>query len=167
VHDHQREGGRGEGEGYLLSLAPRPHEGDLILPRNGFEVFVPAGQAARLDGARIDFVESATTAGFVVDPPGRPPRRRQPRAAGRTGGAGQVPGPSEVVAQVEAALAQVRPALQADGGDLALVAVEGEVAHVELVGACSGCSSAVVTLTQLVERVVVAAVPAIRRVVPV
>lgn len=152
------------GIGYLLSLAPQPHEGDLVLPRNGFEVFVPSGQTARLDGVRIDFVESESAAGFVVDPPARPPRQRRPWDDGRAGAA-PVPASPELVAQVEAALAQVRPALQADGGDLALVAVEGDVAYVELVGACSGCSSALVTLTELVERVVVAAVPAITRVV--
>jgi iron-sulfur cluster assembly protein len=78
---------------------------------------------------------------------------------------GEVPGPPEVVAAVEAAVAQVRPALLADGGDLALVAVEDGTAYVALSGACSGCSSALVTLTQLVERVIVEAVPAIDRVV--
>jgi iron-sulfur cluster assembly protein len=168
---------------YRLSLAPRPHPGDLVLPRNGFEVFVPGESAARLDGVRIDFVESPTSAGFVVDPPARPPRPRQPWTAGGAGSAGAgngvpaaraaggVPGaegmigPPEVVAAVEVAIAQVRPALQADGGDLALVAVEGGVAYVALSGACSGCSSALATLTELVERVIVDAVPAVDRVV--
>jgi len=40
--------------------------------------------------------------------------------------------------QVEAALAKVRPALQADGGDIELVAVEGRNARVRLTGACHG-----------------------------
>lgn len=40
--------------------------------------------------------------------------------------------------QVEAALEKVRPALQADGGDIELLAVVGRDAHVRLVGACVG-----------------------------
>ena len=52
---------------------------------------------------------------------------------------GQVGGdPAEFTRRVEAALAQVRPALQADGGDIELVAVEGPNARVRLKGACHG-----------------------------
>lgn len=40
--------------------------------------------------------------------------------------------------QIEAALEKVRPALQADGGDIELLAVEGCNARVRLVGACGG-----------------------------
>ena len=159
------------GSGYLLSLAPQPYPGDVVLPRNGFAVFAPLLHAARLDGVRIDFVESASTPGFVVDPPARPPRPRRPEGSGRAadggpaaGGEGSVAGPPELVAAVREAIARVRPALQADGGDLELVAVQDGVARVALDGACSGCSSALVTLTDLVERVIVAAVPAIERV---
>jgi Fe-S cluster biogenesis protein NfuA len=47
-------------------------------------------------------------------------------------------GPEEFARQVEAALAKVRPALQADGGDIELIAVEGSDARVRLTGACHG-----------------------------
>lgn len=40
--------------------------------------------------------------------------------------------------QVNAALDKIRPALQADGGDIDLLAVEGSNARVRLVGACGG-----------------------------
>jgi Fe-S cluster biogenesis protein NfuA len=40
--------------------------------------------------------------------------------------------------QVVAALARVRPLLQADGGDIELVAIEGANARVRLKGACHG-----------------------------
>ena len=40
--------------------------------------------------------------------------------------------------QIEAALTKVRPALQADGGDIELIAVEGQDARVRLKGACHG-----------------------------
>ncbi len=46
--------------------------------------------------------------------------------------------PEGFARQVEAALAKVRPALQADGGDIELVAVEGRDARVRLKGACHG-----------------------------
>ncbi len=50
------------------------------------------------------------------------------------GGTGSMP----FQQQIEAALAKVRPALQADGGDIELVAVEGQDARVRLTGACHG-----------------------------
>jgi Fe-S cluster biogenesis protein NfuA len=46
--------------------------------------------------------------------------------------------PAAFARQVEAALDKVRPALQADGGDIELIAVEGRDARVRLKGACHG-----------------------------
>jgi Fe-S cluster biogenesis protein NfuA len=46
--------------------------------------------------------------------------------------------PVEFQRKIEAALAKVRPALQADGGDIELVAIEGQDARVRLKGACHG-----------------------------
>ncbi len=52
---------------------------------------------------------------------------------------GQMEGDAaEFARRVEAVLAKVRPALQADGGDIELVAVEGQNARVRLKGACHG-----------------------------
>jgi Fe-S cluster biogenesis protein NfuA len=48
--------------------------------------------------------------------------------------------------RIEAALEEIRPMLQADGGDVELVAVEGMQVTVRLVGACEGCSMAATTL---------------------
>ncbi len=48
--------------------------------------------------------------------------------------------------RIEAALEEIRPMLQADGGDVELVAVEGMRVTVRLVGACEGCSMAATTL---------------------
>ena len=45
---------------------------------------------------------------------------------------------NEFEQQVAAALEKVRPALQADGGDIELLAVEGQDARVRLRGACHG-----------------------------
>ncbi len=46
---------------------------------------------------------------------------------------------------------RIRPALQADGGDIQLVEIQGGDVHVRLTGACSGCPSASVTLEMGVE----------------
>jgi Fe-S cluster biogenesis protein NfuA len=48
--------------------------------------------------------------------------------------------------RIEAILDRVRPFLQADGGDIELVAVDGNSADVKLTGICAGCPSAHMTL---------------------
>ena len=48
--------------------------------------------------------------------------------------------------RVESVLARVRPFLQADGGDIVLLNVEGNCADVCLTGRCAGCPSAHMTL---------------------
>ena len=52
--------------------------------------------------------------------------------------AGQDATAPEFERQIEAALEKIRPALQADGGDIELLVVIGRDARVRLVGACSG-----------------------------
>lgn len=67
--------------------------------------------------------------------------------------------------KVEQAIGKIRPALQADGGDIELVDVseEGDV-QVRLKGACSGCPMAQVTMTQGVERIIKQEVPDVKSV---
>jgi Fe-S cluster biogenesis protein NfuA len=48
--------------------------------------------------------------------------------------------------QVESVLRRVRPFLQADGGDIEVVEVNGLSADVRLTGMCAGCPSALMTL---------------------
>ncbi len=71
--------------------------------------------------------------------------------------------------RVEEALNSIRPALQADGGDVALVDLDEEngVVRVQLQGACSGCPSAQITLVMGVERAIKEAVPEIKEVLSV
>ena len=52
---------------------------------------------------------------------------------------------------VEAIVERIRPALNADGGDLELVAFDGSIARVRLLGACAGCPAASMTLQAGVE----------------
>jgi Fe-S cluster biogenesis protein NfuA len=66
--------------------------------------------------------------------------------------------------QVEAVINEIRPMLQADGGDIELVGVEGGVVKVKLRGACAGCPGAAMTLKMAVERRLKAKVPEVERV---
>ena len=69
--------------------------------------------------------------------------------------------------KVEAVLAQIRPALQADGGDVELVDVNEGVVKLKLKGACAGCPMATMTLKQGIERVLKAQMPEVKEVVAV
>jgi Fe-S cluster biogenesis protein NfuA len=53
--------------------------------------------------------------------------------------------------KVQKALDEIRPSLQADGGDVKLVAVEKGVVKVRLQGHCVGCPMSALTLKQGVE----------------
>ena len=54
--------------------------------------------------------------------------------------------------KVEKSLNKIRPALQADGGDVELVDVVDGVVKVRLTGACGGCPMSQMTLKMGVER---------------
>jgi Fe-S cluster biogenesis protein NfuA len=66
--------------------------------------------------------------------------------------------------KVKEALEEIRPALQADGGDVELVGVEGNVVKVRLQGHCAGCPMAQMTLQMGIERRVREKVPEVERV---
>ena len=70
--------------------------------------------------------------------------------------------------KVEAALDEVRPTLQADGGNVDLISVsdEGKVT-VRLTGACGGCPMSQMTLKMGIEKVIKQRVPEIKEVVSV
>jgi len=66
---------------------------------------------------------------------------------------------------VQKAINDVRPSLQADGGDIELVSVSEEgVVLVKLVGACAGCPMSQMTLKQGVERYLKQVVPGVQSV---
>jgi Fe-S cluster biogenesis protein NfuA len=70
--------------------------------------------------------------------------------------------------QVQEVLDQIRPALQADGGDVELVDVSDDgVVRVALQGACRGCPMSQLTLANGVERVLKEQLPEVARVEPV
>lgn len=63
--------------------------------------------------------------------------------------------------KVEAALDQIRPAIEMDGGAIALIDIVDNVAYVELRGHCAACPASQMTLKAGVERIVMEAVPEI------
>jgi Fe-S cluster biogenesis protein NfuA len=71
--------------------------------------------------------------------------------------------------KVEEALNSIRPALQADGGDVRLVDIDEEngIVRVELQGACSGCPSSQITLAMGIERAIKEKVPEVKEVLSV
>jgi Fe-S cluster biogenesis protein NfuA len=69
--------------------------------------------------------------------------------------------------KVEAVLSQIKPALQADGGDVELVDVSNGVVKVKLTGACAGCPMSTMTLRMGIERVIKEQLPDITEVVAV
>jgi Fe-S cluster biogenesis protein NfuA len=66
--------------------------------------------------------------------------------------------------EVEKVLESIRPYLQADGGDVELVDVEGGVVKVRLTGACGGCPMATMTLKGGIEATLKERIPAVERV---
>ena len=53
--------------------------------------------------------------------------------------------------QVKAKLEELRVGLQADGGDLEFVKMDGKVVYLKLVGHCGSCPFAMMTLKQGIE----------------
>lgn len=61
--------------------------------------------------------------------------------------------------KVEAALNEIRPMLQRDGGDVELVDIQDGVVKVRLQGACAGCPMSQMTLRNGIERVLKERIP--------
>ena len=66
--------------------------------------------------------------------------------------------------KVKETLEEIRPKIQADGGDIELVAIENGVVKVRLKGACVGCPMSALTLKQGVERTIKNKVPEVKSV---
>jgi Fe-S cluster biogenesis protein NfuA len=66
--------------------------------------------------------------------------------------------------EVEKVLDEVRPYLQAEGGDVELVDVADDVVKVRLKGACAGCPMSQMTLKWGVEQYLKKKIPSIVRV---
>jgi Fe-S cluster biogenesis protein NfuA len=69
--------------------------------------------------------------------------------------------------KIKAVINDIRPALQADGGDIEYVGMRGKTVEVRLTGACRGCPHAQMTLTIGVENEIKKRVPEVEKVVAV
>lgn len=70
----------------------------------------------------------------------------------------------ELRKKIQETIDLIRPALQADGGDVQLVDVVDGVVQLRLVGACHGCPCAMQTLHNGIERYLKERVPEVLRV---
>jgi Fe-S cluster biogenesis protein NfuA len=72
---------------------------------------------------------------------------------------------SDLTLKIEDALEQIRPYLQADGGNVSLVEITDDmVVKLELLGACKSCSMSMMTLKAGIEETIKRAVPEIKSV---
>ncbi len=71
-----------------------------------------------------------------------------------------------MIEEVKKALELIRPALQADGGDVELVEISDDgVVKVRLKGACGSCPMSTMTLKMGIERTLKEKVPGVKEVV--
>jgi len=127
-------------------------ENDTIIDVGEFKIHVDSASFKYLDGAQIDFLDELGRSGFKVDAPN----------AG-------IPRPAGPVAEaVQRALDEkINPGVAMHGGNVSLVALDGEVAYLRFGGGCQGCGMIDVTLKQGVERILFEAVPEVKRVMDV
>lgn len=83
------------------------------------------------------------------------PSQTQPAASGAA---------DDLRRRVEAALDQIRPAIEMDGGIVELGEIVDGVAFVEMRGACGSCPSSQMTLRAGIERIIREQVPEIKAV---
>lgn len=71
----------------------------------------------------------------------------------------------EKYSEVQKALAEIRPFLNSDGGDIELIAIQDNIVKVRLTGACVSCSVNQMTLKSGVEMTIKKYVPEIESVI--
>ena len=72
---------------------------------------------------------------------------------------------SELILRIEDTLAQLRPYLEADNGNVSFVELTDDlIVRVRLEGACSSCSMSAMTLKAGIEQSLIKAVPGIKSV---
>jgi len=69
----------------------------------------------------------------------------------------------ELIQRIEAALDQVRPYMEADGGNVSLVEVTDDmIVKLQLLGACGSCKMSMMTMKAGVEQSIIKAIPEIK-----
>jgi Fe-S cluster biogenesis protein NfuA len=74
------------------------------------------------------------------------------------------PSTDDLLSRIESVIdAEVRPGLQADGGDVEVVGVDSDrIVQVRLLGSCQGCASSIYSTTMGIEAAVKARIPEVR-----
>lgn len=72
---------------------------------------------------------------------------------------------NEVIKRIKDVIEKVRPYLQNDGGDVEFRRYENGVVYVKLVGACSNCPMAQMTLQDGIENALISEVPEVIKVI--
>ena len=125
-------------------------DADVEVDAGSFKVLVDPGSATRLEGAKVDFVETVQESGFQITPDPESVKAAIDEAA-----------PSgELADRVRHVLdTEINPAVASHGGAINLVDVQGTEIYIEMAGGCQGCAMSRMTLRQGVERMVAQAVP--------
>ena len=71
----------------------------------------------------------------------------------------------DIVVKINEVIDKVRPYLQNDGGDVKFKRYENGVVYVSLVGACSNCPMATMTLQYGIESALISEIPEVIKVV--
>jgi Fe-S cluster biogenesis protein NfuA len=72
----------------------------------------------------------------------------------------------KILSKIEVALEEIRPFLEADGGDINFIELTDKwIVKVKLLGACSSCNISMMTLKNGVEMAVKRAVPEVKEVI--
>lgn len=66
--------------------------------------------------------------------------------------------------KIEKIIKEIRPTLQADGGDIELVDIKDNVVKVRLKGACAGCPFSQMTMKNFIEETIKKNIPSIKAV---
>lgn len=72
---------------------------------------------------------------------------------------------NDVIERIKAVIDKLRPYLQNDGGDVEFIRYENGVAYVRLIGACSNCPMAQMTLQDGIENALISEVPEVIKVI--
>jgi len=67
--------------------------------------------------------------------------------------------------QIEEVLEKIRPFLQNDGGDVSFIKYEDGIVFVNLIGACSNCPLASITLETTIKNALTSQIPEIKKVI--
>ena len=137
---------------YELTLveAEQRADSDVEVDAGAFTVLVDEASVDRLNGAKVDFVETIQESGFQITPD--PDAAKAARE--NTGPEGELADRVSHVLDTE-----INPAIAAHGGVINLVDVQGTEIFIEMAGGCQGCSMSRMTLRQGVERMVSQSVP--------